>query len=342
MNGLTMGEWYCGAGIGAVGFKEAGYDIKYAFDFNKYAIKTYRENHGDHAWTQNVRELDVDALPDVDVITGGFPCTAFSVGGVGLGSVDQKKGGDLGKYFFEGIERKMPKAFLAENVEGLTFEKHRPFLHSLIGHMYKVGYNVIYQVVDCWEYGVPQSRSRIFIAGIRKDLNKHFVFPNPVPVEERPTLRDAIGDLPAPEEALAQGIKNHDRYHIGGHSSRDLMGKTRQRQWDEPSYTIVSSARHMPMYPEPANYDWRMMTEEQRELNPPPRRFTVRECLRIQTVPDSYYFPDDDSMSERSLLEKQYERCSGIPPLVAYKLSKQLADILTEKIVPQNIQKRLF
>lgn len=337
-NNLTMGEWYCGAGIGAVGFIQAGYDIKYAFDFNKYAIKTYTLNHGNHAFVQDVTKLDPHTLLDVDVITGGFPCTSFSVGGTGLGE-HHKNVGNLGYHFFDGIFKKQPKAFIAENVEGLTHEKHIGFLYRLLEHISTL-YNVTYKVIDCWEYGVPQGRSRIFIVGIRKDLNKTYVFPNPIPINERKTLRDAIGDLPDPESDHT--IKNHSRYHEGGHSTRDLNNKTRQRQWDEPSYTIVSSPRHMPLYPEPPNYDWRKMTKEQRKLNPPPRRFTVRECLRIQSVPDTFYFPDDDSMSPNSLLTKQYERCSGIPPIVAYKLSTRLADILTDQYEYKAVQKKLF
>jgi DNA-cytosine methyltransferase len=269
-------------------------------------------------------------------------CQPFSVGGTGLGEKDERKG-NLGFYFFNGIKEKMPKAFLAENVEGLTHESHIGFFYRLLEFINLAGYNVSYKVVDCWEYGVPQTRSRVFIAGIRKDLNKEYYFPNLTPVSDRPTLRDAIGDLPTPEEAEKYGIRNHSRYHEGGFSSRDLKSKTRQRQWNEPSYTIVSSDRHMPMYPEPANYDWRKMTKEQMMVNPPPRRFTVRECLRLQSVPDSFYFPDDDSYSANSLLSKQYERCSGIPPIVSYKLSKQLADILTGNVeVNKPTQRKLF
>lgn len=336
---LTMGEWYCGAGIGAIGFIRAGYKIKYAFDFNEYAVKTYNTNHGNHAFIQDAKKLDPKTLSEVDVVTGGFPCQPFSVGGSMLGEKDEQKG-NLGFYFFNGIKETMPKAFIAENVEGLTNQRNIKFFFKLLEFIDKAGYNVSYNVVDCWEYGVPQTRDRVFIVGIRKDLNKVYSFPD---VEsKRTTLRDAIADLPKPEDAEQLGIKNHSTYHKGGFSTRD-RDKFLQRQWNEPSFTVVSSARHITMHPEPPNYDWRKMTDEQILKNPPPRRFTVRECLRLQTVPDWYYFPEDENLSAASLLAKQYERCSGIPPLVAYKLAKRLTDILTDRLeekVPT--QRKLF
>ncbi|MFF2531510.1 DNA cytosine methyltransferase [Brevibacillus sp. NPDC058079] len=116
----------------------------------------------------------------------------------------------------------------------------------------------------------------------------------------------------------AQIVDNQDKYYNGGYSSR-YMSRNRQKQWDEPSFTIVSQARQLPLHPEPANYDIRVMNVRN---CPPPRRFTVRECLRLQTVPDWFSFEDDVSLSH------QYERCSGIPSLMAYKLGIALESTL--------------
>ncbi|MNN34463.1 Modification methylase BspRI [compost metagenome] len=120
----------------------------------------------------------------------------------------------------------------------------------------------------------------------------------------------------------------------------------RQRGWDEPSYTVVSNPRHLPLHPEPPNYDFRTRTIEQiheDEKNHIIRRLTVRECLRLQTVPDWYYFPDIPGRKLNGVLEKQHERCSGIPPVISHMLGKQLADILTDQIYDKRtFQKRLF
>jgi len=387
-NGFKMVDLFCGAGIGASGFKLAGFDIVYAIDNKQYAVDTYNRNIGQHAVVGDVRKLKAVNLPMADVYAGGFPCTPFSVAGLGKGKKDEELG-DLGYHFFRLIQEGQPKAFLMENVGGLLNKKHRDFFDELIKLFDEAGYNVTWEYINCYEYGVPQLRKRVFAVGIRKDLKKTFKFPDKVPEDKRTTIRDAIGDLPDPDGSNnhhgygirndeapfvdkvppggnwrdlpeedqkaflgkayfsgggktgflrkvsfdspaytitsvmngknnAQIVDNQDKYYEGGFSPR-YKSRNRQKQWDEPSFTIVSQPRQLPLYPEPANYDIRKMDELE---VPPPRRFTVRECLRLQTVPDWFSFSDDIS------LVRQYERCSGIPSLVAYKFGIQIAELL--------------
>lgn len=400
-NGLTMTDLFCGAGVGASGFLLAGYDISYAIDNQKYAVDTYNRNIGKHAVLGDIRKVNSMEIPDTDIITGGFPCTPFSVAGKGEGTEDKNKG-DLGYHFYRIIKEKQPKAFLMENVAGLLTKRHKGFFDELMGLFEEAGYTVSWELINTWEYGVPQLRKRVFAVGVRNDLDKPFIFPRPIAESERSTIRDAIGDLPDPDgrnnhrgygirkdeapfvdkvppggnwrdipeedqktflgkafysgggrtgflrkvkfdkpawtltscmngKNNAQILDNADKYGVpvvlnqedyykGDYSPR-YKSRNRQKQWDEPSFTIVSSARQLPLYPEPANYDIRDMASY--EVSPP-RRFTVRECLRLQTVPDWFYF--DESVA----LAKQYERCSGIPSLVAYQFGMELARLLNE------------
>lgn len=314
-NGLTMVDLFCGAGIGGLGFKKAGYDIIYAVDNMQYAVDTYNKNVGNHAVCLDIKKIDLNDLPEADVYSGGFPCQAFSLGGKGEGEND-KKIGDLGYYFLEAIRLKKPKAFFIENVKGIVSKKHRGFFDKLISEFENIGYNVEFKVSDCYEYGIPQIRERVFIVGIRNDLDKSFVFPESLPQENRIHLKEAISDLPDPD--LEHNVKNHKEYYNDGFSPR-FLSRNRQRQWDEPSFTIVSTARQLPLYPEPANYDVRVRDVKN---DPPPRRFTVRECLRIQTVPDEFEFSDSIPSN------KQHIRCSGIPTLIAYNFSILLSKYL--------------
>ncbi len=305
-NGCTMVDMFCGAGIGAVGFKASGYKIIYAFDNKQYAVDTYNKNIGNHAIIKDIRKLKEDDVPYADVYVGGFPCQPFSEAGSQLGDKD-KKLGDMGYHFYRMINTNQPKVFIGENVKGLTFKKHSKFLNQLLDHFDESGYNVTYKLINCFDYGVPQDRERVFIVGVRKDLNKTFKFPEET--NDKKVLLDAIGNLPEPNDNC--GFKNHSQYYDGGFSPR-YISRNRQRQWHEPSFTIVSTARQLPLHPNPSNYDIRKT-----QLNPP-RRFTVRECLRIQTVPDWFSF--DDSID----LLKQYERCSGIPSYFAYILGQEI------------------
>ena len=404
-NGLTMLDLYCGAGIGACGFKLAGYNIVYAIDNQQFAVDTYNKNIGNHAICDDIRKIDFSKIPYADVITGGFPCQSFSVSGNGKGEKDEKRG-DLGYYFYKAIKEKQPKAFIMENVDGIINKKHIEFFLKLMSLFEEAGYNLTYNTndkgkpiaINCYDYGVPQLRKRVFVVGIRKDLNKSFTFPTTVTPENRTNIRYAIGDLDDPnginnhkgygirndekpfvdkippggnwknlseieqQEFLGKAyysgggktgflrkvkfenpahtitscmngknnaqivdnadkykdIKNQNIFYDGGFSSR-YTSRNRQKQWEEPSFTIVSSARQLPLYPEPSNYDIRNIKEIE---IPPPRRFTVRECLRLQTVPDWFSF--DDNIS----LVKQYERCSGIPSLIAYKFGIELSNLL--------------
>ncbi len=314
-NGLTMVDLFCGAGIGAYGFKKAGFDIILGIDNAQYAIDTYNKNIGNHAKCLDIKKIDLNSLPDADIYTGGFPCQAFSLGGKGEGE-SNKKIGDLGYYFLNAIKIKKPKAFFIENVDGIVSKKHKSFFDKLILNFKEHGYHVEYRVSDCYEYGVPQIRKRVFIVGIRKDIGKSFVFPEVLKKEDRIHIEDAIKDLPDP--LSNHNIANHKEFYKGGFSPR-YLSRNRQRQWNEPSFTIVSTERQLPLYPEPANYDIRVRDIEN---DTPPRRFTVRECLRLQTVPDDFIF------SESIPTNKQHIRCSGIPSLVAYKISIEISKFI--------------
>lgn len=415
-NKLTVIDLFCGGGIGAVGVKEAGFKIIYAIDNNKYAVSTYNKNIGNHCVMQDIRKLDINTVPKSDIILGSPVCKSFSFAGNYRGFED-KKYGDLTDYYLKIVKEKLPKAIVFENVKGMVSKKHIDYFKEFLKDLEEIGYKISYKIVNAYEYGVPQLRERLIVVGIRKDLNKEFLFPKPIPIEDRMNIFDAIGDLPEPTRvmnsnkdiqyiskstlnktnhtgyglrndekpyidkipvgsnwkslnqddaksfmggALNNGggktgflrkiditkpcytitstmlgknnaqiidtvqlyehkIKNQDIYCDNGFSPR-YLSRNRQKQWDEPSFTIVSEVRQLPLYPEPKNFDIRNIEDYDIE---PPRRFTVRECLRLQSVPD--YYEIDENIS----LSKQYEIVgNGIPSLLLYTIFKELKTIL--------------
>ncbi len=352
MKKLKMIDLFCGAGVGATGFLNAGFEIVYAVDNNKHAVKTYNKMIGNHAECKDIRKINFNSLPDADVISGGFPCQSFSFSGNGLGEKDKEKG-DLANYFYEAIKCKKPKAFLLENVAGLTSKKHIQFFEKILKEFEKIGYKISYKILNCLDYGIPQKRKRVFVIGIRKDLNKIFDFPPFIKENEYKTIRDAIGDLPEPsdyKEGSKYKIKNHyglgirkdealyiDKVPIGGNwknipveDQKAFLGKSfysgggrtgylRKMSFDQPSLTITSTMD--------GKFNAQIIDNKDKygylpKGVPKSRRFTVRECLRLQTVPDWFYFEDNIP------LRKQYERCSGIPTVVAEKLGDSLTKIL--------------
>ena len=307
---LKVVDLFCGAGIGASGIKMAGFDIVWAIDKDKYAVKTYNENIDNHAICADIRKIYASDIPKHDIMVATPVCKSFSVAGSQEG-FENKDTGDLTYHFTRLLRDCNPKAFLFENVAGMITKNHIDEFLNIVDTISSYGYKVKWKVINCYDYGVPQERKRLFMVGIRNDIKKEFEFPEKS--EVKTDIRYAIEDIKD-----NKSIPNNDTTLELGYSSR-YMSRNRQRQWNEPSFTICSEARHLPLYPEPANYDIRV---EDINVNKPPRRFTVRECLRLQTVPDSFKFSKDIP------LKKQYERCSGIPSLMAYKLINEIKNTI--------------
>lgn len=305
---MRIVDLFCGAGIGAAGAIENGDEIVFAVDNDQWAIEAYKKNISDVAQAMDIRELNIDSIPEYDVLLATPPCKSFSVAGAGRG-FDDEQNGDLIYHFSYILQQTMPKAFFFENVAGMASKKNAAEFKNVVDAIEEYGYNVTYKVINCADYGVPQDRKRLFMVGIRKDFDKEFSFPETV--NKKATLRDAIYDIREQEDGK-------ETLELG-YSTR-YTSRNRQRQWDEQSFTIVSEVRHMPLYPEPANYDIRY---KDIIAEPPPRRFTVRECLRIQTCPDWFEFPDDMP------LKNQYMRCSGIPSLFSQKMLGKIKECIS-------------
>ncbi|MEK4267926.1 DNA cytosine methyltransferase [Bacillus sp. FSL W8-0940] len=310
-NGLTVLELFCGGGLGAIGFKAAGYDIVKALDFDKNAVKAYRHNFGDYVEQADINEIDIDSLPDTDVIFGGPPCQDFSVAGKGEGANGER--GKLVFRYLEIIERKQPKAFVFENVKGLITKRHRPTFDALIEKFNEIGYEISWEVLSAWDYGVAQKRERVFIVGIRKDLGITFEFPKPLEGDyQTRVLRDVIGDLPEP---MSSELNPQD-----GRYSSQYLSRNRVVPWDSPAFTVLTNPRDASIHPA----DGSLTMEDVRNGTGNPRRFTVRECLRIQSAPDTYVLPDDISLSAQYRIVG-----NGIASRVAWYVGRALADQLS-------------
>jgi DNA (cytosine-5)-methyltransferase 1 len=189
---------FCGAGGLSMGLRQAGFDLRYAFDNNKWSITTYVKNLGDHAEIADATGVSRDRIvqkanvADLDLLAGGPPCQGFS---------KQKRGAHLGDSrnalvveFLRLVREVKPKAFLMENVaimaqirgRDLVDKFHEIDEYELVGHFYVAA-----------DYGVAQTRERYVLVGIRRDQPGSFYVPAPTtPVW--PTVGEVIGDLPEP------------------------------------------------------------------------------------------------------------------------------------------------
>ena len=296
----TVVELFAGAGGLALGLEEAGFKEVGLVEWDKYAASTLRTNRPE--W--NVIQGDVveiaekgirnyiDKDIEVDLLSGGYPCQAFSYAGKKLGLEDVR--GTMFYYYAKILKELRPKVFLAENVRGLVSHDEGKTLKTMINVFTEIGYNVEYKILKAIDYGVAQKRERVIIIGTRKDLsNVDFKFPKPFGYI--PTLREALKDVPKSEGSKYPEKKKKvlDLVPPGGcwidlpeDIAKEYMGKSyysgggkrgmaRRISWDEPCLTLTCS---------PA--------QKQTERCHPDetRPFTTREYARIQSFPDDWKF----------------------------------------------------
>jgi len=280
-----------------LGFKNL-FDIQWANEFNPHAARCYEENIGRHIRVGDITKLPLTSIPHSNGFIGGPSCVDFSTAGANRGI-----GGEHGKlvWVYQELTRRMqPDFFLFENVEGLLTRHPQTFNH-LIANYEDMGYNVNWALLDASQFGVGQSRKRVFISGIRKDLGFYFSFPTPSYVKR--TVSQAIGDLPSAEtigarERVLGSFPNHTTtwesptperlFDVIQHPRNQHRGM-RRLEWDKPSPTITAH-----------------IAKDGREFLHPSenRRITVREALRLSGFPDSFVLPAEVPLSA------QY-RCVG-------------------------------
>jgi DNA (cytosine-5)-methyltransferase 1 len=177
-------ELFSGYGTASFALKRLGipYELVGYSDIDKYANQCFKQNHcpqdvEDKLRLGDITKVGAESLPDFDLLTGGFPCQAFSTAGKQLGELDPR-----GTLFYEIIriaEVKQPKYMLLENVKGLTSKKFKDTFDKILSELGRVGYTVYWKVLNTKDYGIPQNRERVWFVCLRKDLGiQTFEFPS--------------------------------------------------------------------------------------------------------------------------------------------------------------------
>lgn len=327
-------ELFAGAGGLALGLEKAGLSCVLLNEIDHWAAETLRVNRP--SWNvieKDVRELSLKKyLGKVDVVTGGFPCQAFSYAGKKLGLEDAR--GTLFYEFARIVNEVRPKICIGENVRGLLNHDKGKTLQGMISVLDSLGYNVIEpRVLKAIHYKVPQKRERLIIVGVRKDLNVNFQYP--LPYKELYTLKDALkkgrlfdSDVPASKGATYPVAKQKvltlvppggywrnlpldiqkeymkKSFYLGGGKT----GMARKISWDEPCLTLTCS---------PAQKQTERCHPEKN------RPFTVREYARIQTFPDDWQFAGS--------LTNQYKQIgNAVPVNLAYEIGTAIIKFLNQ------------
>lgn len=304
------------AGIGGMrlGFEQSGFDIVYSNDVDAYACHTYRTNFG-HIDEKDIRLVDINSVPEFDVLLAGFPCQPFSMIGKRDGLNDPR--GQLFNEVVNFLNVRKPRAFVLENVRNLL--RHNK------GETYKViksalekagkGYTVFENILDSQNFGVPQHRKRAYIVGIRNP-HKPFPFPEkssePGKIKLSQILEKKVSEKYYLSQKYYEGLLVHKQRHIDKGSgfgcevldpkgiSNTLvcgnMGRERNLIQDRP----VSVNR------------WGV------------RKLTERECARLQGFPDSFRITVSTTQAY-----KQFGNAVSVP--VAKEMAKVLKRYLRQQ-----------
>jgi DNA (cytosine-5)-methyltransferase 1 len=246
----------------------------------------------------------INIFPETcDVVIGGFPCQDFSVAGKRLGLESAR--GRLYLQMKKVIELTNPKIFIAENVKGLTnLGAALEIIKNDFSNTGRQGYYIAHKLLMAANYGVPQTRERVFICGIRKDMDPNcFRFPTEthspdMDTDLKPwvTAKDALADIP-------DDLPNQDQFSKARNYGSHCQGNKSIRA-DYPSPTI--RAEHH------GNIEFHYSKK---------RRLTVRECARIQSFPDDFIFNCSPSMAYKLL-------GNAVPPVLSWNIANSVGNCL--------------
>ncbi|WP_353573037.1 DNA (cytosine-5-)-methyltransferase [Candidatus Albibeggiatoa sp. nov. BB20] len=185
-------ELFAGVGGLAIGLEKAGFEAVALNEIDAAACNTLRHNRPQwNVLQSDIKEIDFSAFQDIDFLSGGFPCQAFSYAGNKLGFEDTR--GTLFFEFAQAIKTLQPKVFLGENVRGLLSHEKGRALAAIKDVIAELGYTLIEPtVLKAIFYKVPQKRERLFLVGIRNDLVPYAQFSWPAPYHRVMTLKDGL------------------------------------------------------------------------------------------------------------------------------------------------------
>ncbi|MCA3337828.1 MAG: DNA cytosine methyltransferase [Roseomonas sp.] len=358
---LSSVELFAGAGGLGMGLSLAGFEHRAVVEWDRWACDTIRENQQrGHPLVANwplfegdVRSFDYSALgKSIDLVAGGPPCQPFSLAGKHGAYKDER---DMFPAAVEVVRQLRPRAFIFENVKGLlresfstyfayvllrlefpeqtreageTWQSHRRRLErqKTAGHRQGLSYNIVFQLLNAADYGVPQRRERVFIVGFRNDLGVRWSFPQPTHSEdalavekwvtgdywERHRIKKAV--RPEPPSSLSR--------HLVSLQQRNMRPTDERRAWrtvrdalvglPDPEGEPTSSARIRDHKFQPGVRFYKGHTGSPLDLpaktlkagdhgvpggenalvrpDGSGRYFTPREAARLQTFPDAYVF----------------------------------------------------
>jgi len=192
---IRVFEAFAGYGGASFGLNKSGipYEVIGFSENDKFASEIFELNHPGIKNYGDITQIKTEDIPDFDLFTGGFPCQPFSSAGLGKGELDIR-----GTLFYDVIricKAKMPKHILLENVKGITTKRHKKTFEKIQDELIKLGYGVIWKLMNTKDYGIPQNRERVWIYAYQGILPKDFSI-DPGKIELKKRFKDFLDKTP--------------------------------------------------------------------------------------------------------------------------------------------------
>lgn len=309
----TVVSLFCGCGgldVGMLGgfdflgswYPELPFKLIGAYDNDHRAIDTYRLNIGDEGVVQDLTNLNLRELPGAEVLTGGFPCQDFSSCGPKTGFQGER--GLLYRVMVDYMQSHSPKVVVGENVPYLAKLSGGSLVEKILFDFEMCGYKFDLWTLYCPDYGLPQSRTRLFLIGVRNDIYLSHGMPqqpDPSFFMSPRTIDDALDDLMGITD---ETIPNQSQYFVATKASAGAGQGDQKNKSGEVSYAIRANPKARVQF--------------HHKLD---RRLTVRECARLQSFPDEFVFPFSTSANVKQI-------GNAVPPIVGHAVAVEIADYL--------------
>ena len=299
---------FSGAGGLDLGFSTANHEIIWANDIFEDAVATYRQNLGLHITCADIATVNAADIPNCDMIIGGFPCQGFSVANTKRSVNDERN--QLYKEFLRIASAKKPKFFLAENVRGIMSLAKGEVLKMIIQDFENIGYKVSVKLLNSADFGVPQLRQRVFIVGVRTDVDFTFDFPQNTHnadgsngLQKWVSVGEAFANLPSPDEP--NDLPNHEyskyKLRFNGYIGHRTINA------EKPAPTVTARGDNkggVVVLHHPSNE----------------RRMSCRELATVQGFPLKFAFCGNKTSVYRQI-------GNAVPPPLAHAMARQFKEV---------------
>lgn len=324
---FTFIDLFAGIGGFRIAMQRCGGECVFSSEFDSAAQKTYEANFGEVPAGDITKQATQDLIPEkFDIVCAGFPCQAFSLAGKRLGFRDLYKGMSRGTLFAEVVricEKHRPKAVFCENVKGLFIHDKGNTFKVIKNEFEAIGYRFFYKILNSRDFGVPQTRERIYMVAFREDYARDdFEFRFPEPTETKVSLNDIrernVSAKYFLSDVYVETLRRHRaRHEAAGHGFGYVI-----RDWNGVSGAIVCGGmgRETNLLQEENGTPKGLVPETHihGSINKEGiRKMTPREWARLQGFPEEYKFVLSDVH-----LYKQFGNSVTIPVIEA--ISKRI------------------